>query len=391
MLRRFRPLCRRWTLAFALLAAGCAAPGIAPPGDAVDPAAPVTVAVLVPTGSADPAREALGQSLRNAAELAAGDVSGAQLDLRFYPTAGDPARAAEAAGQAVAEGASVILGPLFAASTRAVAPAAAEVGVPVLSLSNTPGVAGGGVYTLGTAQESATARIVRHGVGQGRMRFAIVSPSGPEGDLAAAGAARAVAGAGAAVGLTASYPFSVQGITETVPKIARQVRAVGADAVILTDGPTGGLALVGETLRGLGVRQDAVAFLGVQRWDVSAQAIAQPSLQGGRFPGPDAGVFTAFQDRYRAAYGTAPHPLAGLAFDGVAAIGALVAEAARDGSGQPFAPDRLTQPGGFAGVQGIFRLTPDGRADRSLAVYEVIDGRAVQIDPAPRSFGVGGA
>ena len=153
---------------------------------------------------------------------------------------------------------------------------------------------------------------------------------------------------------------------------------------MLTDGPTGGLAFIAETLRGFGVRPGTSRFLGLQRWDTSAQVLSQPSLEGGWFAAPDRAPSGRFERRFEEAYGTAPHPLAGLAYDGVAAIGALVAEAAAEGRNDPFSAERLTQPAGFAGVLGIFRLGPDQVAERGLAIYEVEDGTASR-QIAPRA------
>ena len=50
----------------------------------------------------------------------------------------------------------------------------------------------------------------------------------------------------------------------------------------------------------------------------------------------------------------------------------------------------LTQPAGFVGVNGIFRLRPDGSNERGLAVAEIRNNQVVVIDPAPRSFGGAG-
>jgi hypothetical protein len=155
--------------------------------------------------------------------------------------------------------------------------------------------------------------------------------------------------------------------------------------VILTDGPTGGLAYIAEALRGNGLDADQAQFLGLQRWDVSAEALAVPSLQGGVFAAPDPALVGAFNGRYRAAYGESPHELAGLAYDGVAAVGAMIAEAKAQG-GSPFSTARLTKSSGFAGVYGPFRFLPDGQVQRNLAILEVQGGRASVAESAARSF-----
>jgi hypothetical protein len=123
----------------------------------------------------------------------------------------------------------------------------------------------------------------------------------------------------------------------------------------------------------------------MQRWDVSAEAMAAPSLQGGVFAAPDPALIGAFEGRYRTAYGETPHELAGLAYDGIAAVGALIAEA-RSGGGSPFSDAALTQGSGFAGVNGAFRFLPGGMNERNLAMIEVRDGSAVVIERAARSF-----
>ena len=51
-----------------------------------------------------------------------------------------------------------------------------------------------------------------------------------------------------------------------------------------------------------------------------------------------------------------------------------------------FTVGALTDPNGFAGVDGIFRFRLDGGADRGLAVLEVGQNGFTVVDPAPSSF-----
>ena len=111
-----------------------------------------------------------------------------------------------------------------------------------------------------------------------------------------------------------------------------------------------------------------------------------PGLQGGLFALPDQGTSTLFDARYTATYGQAPHPLAGLAYDGIAAIGALAA-AGNEGA---VTKEALIQPQGFRGTAGVFRFLPNGLNERGLAVATFQDNQVVILDPAPRSFGVPG-
>ncbi len=373
--------------AMALLSACAVGPtaGGGTEGIAVDASQPVRVALLVPYGSGDPGREQIARSLENAARLAQSDLHNATVDLVVYPTGGTTNGGAAAASQAVAEGAKIIVGPLFSTATAGAQPVAAQAGLTMLSFSNNPSVAGSNVYILGTTFENTADRLVAYGQSHGLNRFGVVYPAGLEGETARDAVSEAVSLRGATLATAEPYNLSVEGIQASAGPVAAALTNAGANAVILTDGPTGGLAFIAEALRGNGVTADRAQFMGMQRWDVSAETLAVPSLQGGVFAAPDPGTVAAFQGRYQTAYGERPHELAGLAYDGIAAVGALIAQARSQG-GSPFSTARLTQPAGFAGVNGPFRFNANGRVQRNLAIIEVRDGQAVVTERAARSF-----
>jgi hypothetical protein len=50
-------------------------------------------------------------------------------------------------------------------------------------------------------------------------------------------------------------------------------------------------------------------------------------------------------------------------------------------------PDRaLIDPGGFVGVDGAFRFTREGIAERALQVQQVGAGTLTVVSPAPKGF-----
>jgi len=109
-------------------------------------------------------------------------------------------------------------------------------------------------------------------------------------------------------------------------------------------------------------------------------------VQGGWFALPDPNRSAAFRSRYQAAYGASPHPIGALAYDGVAAIGALVSQRGSNA----LTGAALTQNAGFQGASGVFRLRPDGTNERGLAVATIQNRQVVQLSPAPQSFGGAG-
>ena len=344
---------------------------------------PVKVALLVPSGSGNSGDEVLARSLTQAAQLAIADLQGVEIDLRTYSTSGDAALAADVARQAVSDGAQVILGPVFANAANAAGLAVAPAGVNVLSFSNNPAVAGGNVFVLGQTFQTSANRLADHAARQGKGRVVVVHERNTEGETGRAAIEAALARAGIPAAGVVGYEFSQEGVLAAIPEITAMVRGAGADAVFLTADSAGALPYLAQLLPEAGIDPASVTYIGLKRWDVPPGTLSLPGVQGGWFALPDPALTSQFEARYAAAYGGAPHPIAGLAYDGIAAIGAL----ARQGGGGALSGAALTQPAGFAGVNGVFRLLPDGTNERGLAVAQVQNNQVFVIDPAPRSFG----
>jgi branched-chain amino acid transport system substrate-binding protein len=62
----------------------------------------------------------------------------------------------------------------------------------------------------------------------------------------------------------------------------------------------------------------------------------------------------------------------------------------RSQGAQRITDEMLTNPSGFAGIDGVFRFKPDGTNERGLAVRRVAAGGGQIVSPAPRSFGGSG-
>ena len=90
-------------------------------------------------------------------------------------------------------------------------------------------------------------------------------------------------------------------------------------------------------------------------------------LLGAWYPAPDPRGWSDFSQKYAKSYGQAPPRIASLAHDAVSLAIALSGGA----EGQRYGAEQLTRPTGFTGVDGAFRLLPDGGTDRTLAILEV--------------------
>lgn len=356
-------------------------------GPTINTSKPVPVALLVPRGSAQQGDAVLAQSLENSARLAIGDLDGVQIDLRVYDTAGDPTVAAAAATQAIKEGARILLGPVYAEAANAAGVAAASRNVNVLAFSNNAAIAGGNVFILGPTFDNTATRLTGFAKRQGKGNILVVSGNNAAGQAGAQAIQTGAARTGATITGSVSYEMSQKGVIDAIGPIRDKARSTGSDAVFMTATTAGALPLLTQLLPEAGLTQDTTQFIGLTRWDIPVQTLEQPGVQGGWFALPDPTKSQQFLARYQSAYGSQPHPIGGLAYDGIAAIGALVGA----GKSDALTGAALTQGAGFQGTGGIFRLRPDGTNERGLAVATIQDRKVVIIDPAPISFAGAGS
>lgn len=347
---------------------------------------PVQVALMVPSGSGQGTDELLAQSLENAARLAMRDLNGAAIDLRVYQTAGDASLAAANANKAVEEGAKIIIGPVFAASANAAAKAVAGRGVSVLSFSNNAAIAGGNLFVLGPTFQNTANRMAAFAASQGKSRVVIVYGEDPAGTQGRDAIERAVTQQGGQIVGSVSYALSQQDVIAAIPQIKTSVEATAADAIFFTTDTATALPLLSQLLPEAGISNSVSQFIGLTRWDIPSQTLSLPGVQNGWFAIPDPAASANFSSQYQNAYGTAPHPIGGLAFDAIAAIGALASQ----GQAANLTPAALAQSAGYRGASGIFRLDPNGSNTRGLAVATISEAQVQILSPAPQRFGGAG-
>lgn len=353
----------------------------AAPPSAPGKAAPVKVALLVPL-SAKGHPGLIGKSLKQAAELALFERDNPSIQLLVKDDKGTPEGAKAAAEEAVKAGASLILGPLFAKSVAAAAPAARQAGIPVVAFSNDGTVAGNGVHLLSFQPAPEVARVVAFAAQRGKRRFAALVPDDAFGKIAATSFTEAVARAGGRVVAMQVYPATANGALEPMRKVSAAIRAAEAegepvDALFLPGGQEN-LEIIARLLPQAEIDTSKVKVLGTGGMDYPS-AGSEPKLVGAWYPAPDPGGWHDFSQKYAKAYGSAPPRIASLAYDAMSLAIALAGGAEE----RRYAPAQLTRASGFTGIDGAFRLRSDGATDRALAILEVQRFGAGVVDPAP--------
>jgi ABC-type branched-subunit amino acid transport system substrate-binding protein len=352
------------------------------PGGTTLGTGPVKVALILPMSAAGQGA-VVAQSMHNAAEMALSEFQGSDITLLVKDDRGTPEGAQAAAQQALAEGAELIIGPLFAGSVQATGQVARERGKSVIGFSSDASVATHGVYLLSFLVQEEVDRIVAFAAAQGRRSLAAMIPETAYGRVAEARLQQAAARQGIRIAALEYYPAGQPQVA--VQRLSRVIGgpAPQADALFIPDNGDG-LPAVAQALQMAGFDPMRVKPLGTGVWN-EPRVFGLPALQGGWFAAPDNRGFEAFAERYRARFNTDPIRLATLSYDAVTLAAAL----ARMQGAQGFSDGMLTNPAGFAGADGVFRFNPDGTNARALTVQELRGGAAVAISGAPRTLVAG--
>lgn len=380
-------------------------------------AEPVRVALLLPFSASSEAAQKVASAMFDAAQLAAFDAGDDRYLLIPKDTRGTPDGAAAAARSALADGAEMILGPLFSELTEAAAPVARAADVPMIAFSSDLRVAGDGVYLLSFPPELEIERVTDYALSQNITRFGVLAPLGNYGSRVSGSFSDAVNMRGGVIVHEERYEQEPDAMLEPAKRLARYSKQVvplemrhnydgprpDGDAAAARDGPPGytqGYQAVlmpeqGTLLRALApllpyydVDITRVKLLGVSAWN-NPQLTREPALRGGWFAAPDPTITRNFEDRFAVAFGAPPPRLASLAYDATLLSARLAATSSRRRGAPRFATEGITDPNGYFGADGLFRLNPDGSVERGLAILEIQPGGIQVIDPAPRSFAPG--
>ncbi len=340
----------------------------------------IRIALLLPV-SAEGRSAEIAKQLKQAGELALFEADNPNIVLITKDTKGTPEGARAAATAAVSEGAEIILGPLFATSVRAATPVVQQANIPMIAFSSDESVAGNGIYLLSFLAGHDVSSIVSYAVTQGKKRFAAYLPQDQYGQIAERAFRQAVASHGGEVVALATYPKNSDGLVRAAKPFAEQLKIQQADSLFMPGGQQY-LPQLATLIPYHEIDTKKIQILGSSRWDFASVGAQEP-IRGGWFPAADPVGWNQFKQRYTQTYGLIPTRITTLAYDAVS----LTVSLARRPKSSRYSSQSLTQAGGFAGVDGLFRLRSNGLSERRFAILEVQKFSNKIIQPSPQSFG----
>lgn len=331
------------------------------------------VAVLLPlSGNIS----AAGQSLKNAATMAIGDVNNNKLVVQFYDTKGTGSGARVAVRNALDADSSLILGPLLGDEVAAISDDAMSADVPVISFSTSPSVLREGVYTLGLLNTDQINRMVGYAASQGRTRLAAVFPDNRAGMNMYKSVVNAAREKGVTFVKAGFYAPSEMDFTQLVT----QMKGSAADFDVLLIPESGNrLKAIASMFSYYDVSAPDVLFMGTSVWD-SSNLSKETELYGAVYPVMSLQNQDTFNSKYEELFGEKPDGLGVYAYDAVALAAAL---SSKD---KDYLKENITNPDGYTGMSGLFRILPDGRSEHGLDVVKVTPSGRETVESAPAKF-----
>ncbi len=339
----------------------------------------IRVALLLPLSANGNAAQ-IAENIRNASEMALREFQGANIQVLVKDTGGTPEGARAAAQEAVAQGAELVLGPLFAQEVPAAAQVTRQAGIPMVAFSTDTSVAGPGVYLLSFLPRTDVQRIIPYAASQGHTAIAALLPDNAYGTVVEAALRESIASTGAHLVAVERYALDRGAMQASAERIADIVLAGQADAIFMPDGGDAAPFLA-QIIAAKGVNLNQVKLLGSGQWN-DDRVTGESTLYGAWFPAPEQSGFDSFAARYRAAYGVDPFPTASLGYDATI----LAAGLAANFGASRYTAATITDPNGFRGIDGAFRFLSNGTNQRTLAIYQINPSGPAVIDPAANGF-----
>ena len=353
---------------------------------------PVRAAMLLPLSGKS---ASVGEAFRNSGMIALQEQSDSPLELMFFDTKGTPEGTVAAWQEARVQRPNLIIGPIFSAELEALKDESPSV--PILSFTTDNTLMESGVYTLGVLIPDQVNRLVSHMCSAGQKKLAVLGPEDKTGELTMNVLSEAVQACPDMVLHKVSlYEPETTDFSPAVLKIVpkpvdsrkknltdeeKEILAtpieerIDFDALfIFEDGVK--LQQLISLLAYYDVTPKVAPFYGLANW----QSVADNGLVGGYFAAPPFNKADIFTTRYQNVFDQKPPRLSALAYDAVSLIAVLAKH-------QALTTSNLLKDEGFNGVNGRFRLRPDGTNERLLEVFQIQPRRRwTSVDPAPDSF-----
>ena len=307
----------------------------------------------------------LGKAIYNALEMALFETQSKNIKLIFRDSGDTDEKAIFSAKELEKEGVSILVGPIFSSQASAIRKVINKE-IPIFSFTNDENIKQKGLWVLGFSPQQQIKAIFKEIKNNAIKDVAIIIPNSVYGERALQESRKQSTQNNIKIHNIYFYDTLSNDFSDLGSLLDQEKNIKYNGLLIIASGKQ--LKEISARAQYRGINPKEIKYFGISGWN-NPEVLDEPALLGGHFIAPQQYSFEAFVSRYFKIYNSVPIEISGLGYDILALCSAALKKAKNMSDFNKF----LTNPSGFNGIFGFFRIDNNGTISRKFVSYKVME------------------
>jgi len=307
----------------------------------------------------------LGKAIYNALEMALFETQSKNIKLILRDSGDTDEKAIFAAKELEKEGVSILVGPIFSSQASAIRKEINKE-IPIFSFTNDENIKQKGLWVLGFSPQQQIKAIFKEIKNNAIKDVAIIIPNSVYGERALQESRKQSTQNNIKIHNIYFYDILSNDFSDLGSLLDKEKNIKYNGLLIIASGKQ--LKEISARAQYRGINPKEIKYFGISGWN-NPEVLDEPALLGGHFIAPQQYSFEAFVSRYFKIYNSVPIEISGLGYDILALCSAALKQAKSMSDFNKF----LTNPSGFNGIFGFFRIDNNGTISRKFVSYKVME------------------
>ena len=307
----------------------------------------------------------LGKAIYNALEMALFETQSKNIKLIFRDSGDTDEKAIFSAKELEKEGVSILVGPIFSSQASAIRKVINKE-IPIFSFTNDENIKQKGLWVLGFSPQQQIKAIFKEIKNNAIKDVAIIIPNSIYGERALQESRKQSTQNNIKIHNIYFYDILSNDFSDLGSLLDQEKNIKYNGLLIIASGKQ--LKEISARAQYRGINPKEIKYFGISGWN-NPEVLDEPALLGGHFIAPQQYSFEAFVSRYFKIYNSVPIEISGLGYDILALCSAALKQAKNMSDFNKF----LTNPSGFNGIFGFFRIDNNGTISRKFVSYKVME------------------
>ena len=322
----------------------------------------IKIGVLLPFSGKN---KKLGHSISNALEMALFETKSKNIKLIFRDSGEAMDMVVEASKELEKEGVAIIIGPIFSYQAKMIRKKV-KTNIPIFSFTNDESIKSEGLWTLGFSPKQQIEAIFLEMLNHSITDISIIAPENIYGDIILQESRKMSILKNIQINQIYRYDRKAKDFSKFSKYLNKDNLLRDNGLLIIASGKQ--LREISSRAQYIGLSPKKIKYFGISGWN-DDEILGEPALLGGHFIAPQQHSYETFVSRYFKLYDMIPNEISGLAYD----ILALLSIGLKDSNNMDELLNFLTNPIGFNGIFGFFKITSHGDVQRKFITYEVME------------------